>query len=784
MNKYIFIITAIITASLKVVSQTIQLVDTNWFRHGPYCADVKSLAMAPSNPNVLYLGTYASGVYKTTNGGETWTFCSTENLPVYEDSLANSPSLPCWWFGDYYPIEAIEVHPQDENHLWISTLERGLFESINGGYSWQKANESLPDTLAVNLIHINQQNPDDILLGTGKYFTSGSPQNGGLYRTLNGGNSWSLVNSLPHGGTYSISDITRDPTNNEHIITAISSAGEPGFSWGLMESYDNGITWQELSSNMYDFKNISINPANNQNLWGVAYTGYQDYWLLSSNNGGHNWSLYEGFADPYKWVTDLYADTDFNLYIDKETEGPGYSYDYSIFKSTDNGGTWFELDIPKRSGNALKNRCQAEPSNTDNVYFGSYYGVYHSVDGGAITQLKNSELMNSYIAELEMHPTKSGVLYAGGRQGLWKSYDGGHNWQQIMDQAIICIKYDAIHPDTLYMGGGPLFLRSYDEGDTFDTIYNGISGFIASLAVNPQKSNIVYVVTGVDDTVFLIYKSTDYGDNWQLLFVVNEDESNTDFIIDPLHPDTLYFGNYRSLDGGNTWEDVFDNTILAVHPHNSQILYATNEVYLGGTTLEVSYDWGVTFETIAQYHNGPFPGDNIYCFRFDKENPDYMFYSTRNTNVYYSLDAGASWQQLPGNYNKRVTDIIPYVNENKFYLATHGDGVWVYDTTTTSIIENNHIMNNAKVLLVSPNPFLTNITINFTIMNSGVTNLSVYNLNGSLIKTLINEHKTKGKYKTIWNGKDQTEGGVIPGLYLIRLQTGRNIYTSKAVLLK
>lgn len=121
-----------------------------------------------------------------------------------------------------------------------------------------------------------------------------------------------------------------------------------------------------------------------------------------------------------------------------------------------------------------------------------------------------------------------------------------------MDQAINCIKYDAIHPDTLYMGGGPLFLRSYDEGDTFDTIYNGISGFIASLAVNPQKSNIVYVVTGVDDTVFLIYKSTDYGDNWQLLFVVNEDESNTDFIIDPLHPDTLYFGNYRSLDGGNT----------------------------------------------------------------------------------------------------------------------------------------------------------------------------------------------------------------------------------------
>jgi hypothetical protein len=193
-KRTILLLTALMTITIAQ-TQSIQLNDSAWFRNGPYCAYVKSLAMAPSNPNVLYLGTLATGLYKTLDGGETWTSCSTGNLPVYEDTLNNSWSFPCWWFGDYYPIEDIAVDPSNENHLWISTLERGLFESTNGGNTWQKANETLPGTLAVNVIHINPQNPDDILLGTGKYFTPGSPQNGGLYRTLDGGNSYQKIAS-------------------------------------------------------------------------------------------------------------------------------------------------------------------------------------------------------------------------------------------------------------------------------------------------------------------------------------------------------------------------------------------------------------------------------------------------------------------------------------------------------------------------------------------------------------------------------------------------------------
>ncbi|MDD3744465.1 MAG: T9SS type A sorting domain-containing protein [Lentimicrobiaceae bacterium] len=784
MKKLTFLISTILL-SLLTQSQNLNLNDKNWFRNGPYCAWVKSLALAPSNSAVVYLGTYSAGLYKTTNGGETWTFCSTANLPVYEDSLENSPSLPCWWFGDYYPIEAIAVHPQDENHLWISALERGLFESKNGGNSWQKANETLPDTLAVNLIHINPQNPDDILLGTGKYFTSGSPKNGGLYRTLDGGNSWNLFDSLPHGANYSISDITRDPINNEHIITAISSSGEPGFSWGLMESYDNGNSWQEISANMYDFKNITIDPENPQNLWSSALTGYQDYWLMNSNDGGENWNLYEGFADPYKWVTGLFTDSDFNLYIKRQSDEPDFSFD--ILKSTDNGDSWYGIDKLANKTylgwGTFKNCFQVEKTNTGNIYFGNSYGIYHSEDGGITTQVQNTNLMNSYVLDLEVNPKNDDIIYAAGSQGLWKSIDGGQHWENIIREFLRVIKCNPKHPDTIYFGGRDLW-RSYNGGKTYQKIAAPLYSTLVDIAINPIETNVLYYKQDLNG-IILIYKSIDYGNTWSLVFTCSINKGYREIVIDPIHPDTLYLGNFRSLDKGSNWSEVFNSHIMAVHPQNSNILYATDGVFQDDhTTIEVSYDWGNTFEVLAEYHNGPFPGNNIYCLRFDKENPDYMFYTTRNTNVYYSLDAGASWQQLQGNYNKKITDIIPYVNENRYFLSTHGDGVWVYDTTTTSVIENNHIINATKALHLSPNPFSSNLTINFTIMNSRDVKLSVFNLNGALIKTLINEYKTKGKYKTIWNGKDETERGVTPGLYLIRLQSGRNIYTSKAVLLE
>jgi photosystem II stability/assembly factor-like uncharacterized protein len=762
-------------------SQSILIDETKWFRKGPNCAYVISLAMAPSNPDVIYIGTYSDGVYKTIDGGETWIYCSTEILPQYEDSLSNSPTLPCWYFGHYYPIYDIAIHPQDENHLWIGTQERGLFESTNGGSSWQKANETLPDTLAVNLIQINHQNSNDILLGTGGYFTPGSPQNGGIYRTLDAGNIWNLAENLPHGNTYNITDIKRDPTINDHILVGISSAGVSGFSWGLKESYDDGNTWQELTANILDFGNIWINPTNNQNLWGVGLTGFGEIYLFYSNDGGHNWNLFEGFEDPYKWVTSLYCDADFNLYIERETDEPGY--DFSILKSPDNGTSWFGVDklsnkISYLSGTIrLTNRCQAEASNTNNVYFGTYYGVFHSEDGGVTTQIQNANLLNSYILDIEVNPKNNDIIYATGNQGLWKSIDGGLNWGNILHDHLNVVKSDLKHPDTIYFGGRGLW-RSFDGGQTCQKIVDGF-GEVSDISINPKETNVLYYKHNSS-----IYRSIDWGNSWEFIFNESLNSVYREIVMDPNHPDTIYLGRFRTTDGGDSWENAFEKLIMAVHPQDANIIYATNLAGYGNSSVEVSYDWGNSFQTLAEYQNGPFPNYNIYCFRIDEKNPDYMFYSTRNTKIFYSSDAGSNWLQLEGIYNRRVTDIIPFVDENKYFLSTHGDGVWIYDTTFITEVDKNLLLTENNLLTISPNPFKNQTKLTFNILKSGIVNISIYSLHGGVIRTLINENKITGEYEIIWDGKDNGKNDIPKGIYIVSFQSDNRSSSRKIYKLK
>jgi len=759
---------------------------TSWFRKGPFCADVQSLAMAPTNPEVLYLGTYSTGIYKTENGGENWTLCSTENIPFYEDTLFHSPTLPCWWFGDFYPIEALAVDPLDENHVWVGTRLMGLLESTNGGESWQKANSTLPDTLAENYIVINPQASDDILLSTGQNFLL---DNGGLYRTLNGGTTWNIVDSLPHGESYGMTTTARDPVDNGHILVVIHSNGEPGFSWGLMETNNDGSTWEEVTDD-FRFLNISINPDNTQNIWGVNLNGFGQYWLMLSNDGGHNWETCEGLDNPTKSVTSLYADSDFNLYI--ESYHSEQSSAKSIFRSEDQGASWFELEKLLDRNNTvggdvinLTNRCQAETTNTNNIYFGTYYGIFHSEDGGTTNLLQNTGLMNSYIRDVEVHPFKCDIVYASGTQGLWKSTDACRSWEIIHDDYAGNITFDPLFPDTLYcsMFSSSIvkLMRSYDGGITFENITFDVNETITDIAVHPVSTNIIFLYGWSS-----LYKSEDYGNTWELIINDLPYTKYSNLIIDPQHPDTMYFGKSRSLDGGLTWEKgVLDKRIDAVHPQNSNILYGSSTSGdNNGNDIHVSYDWGLSFHLLDKYSGGVFNGQNIRNFTIAKDNPDYLFYCTSNDGIHFSIDAGANWQQLEGNYEKRTLDIIPLVDEDKYYIASHGDGVWVYDPTYVSVPDLSSPRKENKLLRVAPNPFNEQATIYYETNISGQVNISVYDLQGKRITTLIDEHKTKGEYEIIWNGKDQNAKEIIPGIYLLLFQSGKNTNSCKIVLFK
>ena len=740
-----------------------------WNRNGPYSAHVISLAIAPSDTSVIYVGTYCDGVYKSTDAAETWLHCSIENLPTWEDSLNNSPTLPCWWFGDYYPIQSIAIDPTNAEHLGIGTGGRGLFESNDGGISWQQANETLPDSLFVDYIHINEDNPDELFIGAKPQFV-GPPlplTNGGLYHTINGGNNWELIEYVPHGDTYHITFITNEPGNEEHLYVGIGSAGEPSFSWGIMESTDGGNEWQIISDE-YTFYDLSINPENNLNMWCIIITGYMDILLASSIDGGYTW-----IPNYELWQTSLYADIEYNLYV---AEGFENTIAGNVKKSSDNGNNWEYIDtLCAGRGVSLRNRCEANRDNTNNIYFGTYCGIYKSNDGGLNCRLTNSGIYNSYIKEIESHPYNPNIVYAGGYQGLWKSTDGCISWQQENEESISSVKYDPQHPDTLYYGGQNL-MRSFDGGLTFEDIRQDVIGNILDISINPQDTNILYIVSiyyGIR-----VYKTENYGDTWNLIHGGSADYPMV--TIDPNYPDTLYFADYRSVDGGNSWEHfVSSYEIIGIHPQNSNTIYYSNR-----NTLKVSYDWGATFQILDTYTNWTVPVPAIGNLVFDENNPDNMFYCTPNDGIHYSTDAGENWFVLEGNYENRTLDFIPVLDENKVYIATHGDGVWIGEDISLSV-EDSILPEIIHISLQNyPNPFNPTTTISFSIPEDNKVELSIYNVKGQKVKTLANDQYLQGDHSVTWKGSDENNQSVASGIYFYKLKSGEVEVSKKMLLLK
>jgi len=749
-----------------------------WIRNGPFSAHVISLAIASSDTNVIYIGTYCDGVYKSIDGAENWFQCSTENLPTWEDSLDNSPTLPCWWFGNYYPIKSIGIDPTNYEHVWIGTGGRGLFESNDGGNSWQKANETLPDSLDVEHIYINENNPEEIFIGAATGFQVPPLDNGGLYHTIDGGTNWALIDSVPHGDTYHITCITSEPGNEEHLYVGIGSAGEPGFSWGLMESIDGGNQWQILTDD-YPIYSLFVNPENNQNMWSIIYTGYLDWVLAYSTDGGYTWTAYPDWYNPELWMTSLYADVEYNLYCAQYIPIGFYLDVGEIKKSIDNGNSWVTINsLCAGRGTSLQNRCEANRQNVENIYFGTLCGVYKSNDGGFTTQLQNNGMYNSYIEDLEVDSYDSDIVYTGGKQGLWKSVDGCMSWDQLSDEGVKAIAVDPLHPDTVYYGGQNL-MRSYDGGITAEDIRHNVIGTIVDIAVHPRDTNIIFAESMY--YTLRLYKSEDRGDSWQLVLI-----DGGIIVFDPTYPDTIYYGEHRSLDCGETWEDFIGTVpgggIVAVHPFNSNILYLYN-----GFNIFISYDWGENFQVLGtDTHYG------IITIVVDELNPDNIFYCTGYDGIFYTTDAGEHWYNLDGPYDVRTVDIIPFSDEGKVYIATNGDGVWFGEDIQFGVEDNGSPLVVKNSLLKNyPNPFHLSVdesglktTIVYNIKKESTIELSIYNIKGELVKTLYKGKHKKGKYSLIWDGKNSKGKEVMSGVYLYTLRVGDKCITRKMLLVK
>ena len=487
---------------------------------GPPGGAVRALAIDPSTPTTVYAGVYyGGGVFKSTNGGTSWTAVNSGLPNTYINTLAIDPFTPAT--------------------LYAGTSSRGVFKSTNGGTSWT-AVPGLTDS-NVNALAIDPSTPATLYAGT--YY-------GGVCKSTNGGTSWTAANSgLTNTHVYALAI---DPS-----VPATLYAGTWG--GGVFKSTDGGSTWAAVNSGLTDMylQALAIDPSTPATL----YAGTQNGGVFKSTNGAASWTAVNSGLTS----TGVLA-----LAIDPSAPATLYAGGGGVFKSTNGGTSWTAV----KSGLTYTGvyAVAIDPSTPATLYAGTWGGgVFKSTNGGASWTAANSGLTGPYVTALAIDPSTPATLYAGtSGGGVFKSTNGGTSWTAVnsglTNTQVNALAIDPSTPATLYAGtnGGGVF-KSTNAGTSWTAVNSGLTNtYVFALAIDPSAPATLYAGT-IGGGVF---KSTNGGASWTAVNSGLTDTLLMVLAIDPSTPATLYAGTYygvvfKSTNGGTSWTTV--NSGLTVH---------------------------------------------------------------------------------------------------------------------------------------------------------------------------------------------------------------------------
>jgi photosystem II stability/assembly factor-like uncharacterized protein len=555
--------------------------------------------------------TNPGGIYKTTDGGATWTQID-DGIALYtnwENLGAGTPETDT--------LCRVAVDPMNEGTVYAGGCTTGMYKSTDGGATWKTIDNGLTPTSApadaitsiiVNNIVVDPVNPLVLYVDSSEFVNShsGSAGTTHLYQSTNGGNSWSALAVDASGAD---ADVAIDPADHAHLVFCGATAS--------LASTDSGATWNPIACPAYTLA-IAFDPSNSAHL--VAVSDYNlAAPLYESTDGGasftHNTSF--PFNDIQSFGSIAFDPaTPANVYLGTSSWG--------LLKSVDGGSTW----NPSDDGLSAVHAGQMIEGSDGIIYMATgNAGVFKSSDQGTTWSQVGAGLSGalSYVdvdislSSLAQDPAAPSTLYTGSDAGLFKSIDGGATWNKSMSGMppsagqVDAIGIDPEKPATIYTGiefsgsgtnPEAAVYKSVDGGATWADASSGLGltyEMVRWIAVDPQQSNVIFAADDYDG----IYKSVDGGANWTLSL---DGMGNTQFYvvaIDPTDSNVVYAsalqGFYKSTDGGATWTEsdagmtlgAQANGIIQIDPADTDIIYVSpkygyGQAYVSG---DAGADW-------------------------------------------------------------------------------------------------------------------------------------------------------------------------------------------------
>jgi len=282
--------------------------------------------------------------------------------------------------------------------------------------------------------------------------------------------------------------------------------------------------------------------------------------------------------------------------------------------------------------------------------------------------------------------------------------------------------------------------KTTNTGDSWTRYTIGSStGYLYAMAMDPGNSNIMYA--GGYESGSAIYRTTNSGGSWTKLPATGLSGYVYALAIDSDNTDVMYAGTssnlYKSTNSGSTWSTTG---------------------FSGGRTNTILIDNASTDATI------------IYA-------------GTYSNGVYRSMDNGSSWEPMNDGLEEMNINCLDVNPDNYLFVGTNGSSAYRWQLLVGAE-ENKETSIGEFVFFAKPNPAKTQTTLNFQLTKETSVDLSIYDIQGRLVKVLISDIKQVGTYSVSWTGFDEKDNRVSAGVYFCRLTVGETMHLQKLILVK
>ena len=780
---------------------------------------IGAITLDPTNPKVVWVGTGESwtrnsvstgnGIYKSTDGGETWT-----NM-----GLPNSER-----------ITRIIVDPRDGNTVYAcvpgklfgDSADRGLYKTTDGGGTWGLVLKGGNLSTGCSSVALNPKNPDELLAGMwdfrrkGWTFRSGgegpdAPSSSGMFHSTDGGATWTAMSASTNKGLpatpWGRVEIVYAPSDPSRVYAFIENVRS-----ALYVSNDGGQTWEERdrSRNMvwrpFYFARIVVDPTNPDRLFkmnlnviasedggksftnanGGAHGDWHDIWIDPTNPrhviGGDDGGLWISWDGGVKWWKSENLPISQFYHVSIDNADPFHVYGGLQDNSSWVGDSSYPGGITNGRWENLYNGdgmwAFADPADPTGFAFAEYQGGQvarvnrHTLEQRDIQPKANyhEKLRFNWNTPLALSPNQKGTIYIGA-QFLFRSKDHGFSWERIS-------------PD-LTTNDPEMQKQEESGGITVDNSAAEMHTTIYSISESPKNAKVIWV--GTDDGNIQVTR--DGAKSW----------TNT---VD----------NISDLPKGN-WISWVEASV-----HDPATAYVTVDRHTFGdmgTYVYRTRDYGKHWTAVISPST---PGVRGYAHvvKEDPKSPHILFVGTE-FGLFISVDDGQTWAQFhPNNFpSVAVRDLAFQTRDDDLVIATHGRGIWIVDDISplralrSSVlaadatlipgprqqqrIEGNGGWANGDAQYAGQNPADGAVITYFQKARQviGKLKLDILDTNGNVVTSLPASNR-KGLNRVVWSMHEDPPHTppaaalafnsivgprVLPGTYTVRLTKGTNVFT-------